>query len=137
MRALVMPIPNKVKVGWKTYDVILADPTLNGGDELYGQIDYDRCTITLRAAASPDQQRATLVHELLHAVSNMYGLDLNEKLVTDLANALYCVYKDNSSCTKKDYKTLGESPHGPFAVGSGQPPLTCINQSNMQVNCNL
>ena len=120
MRALVMPIPNKVKVGWKTYDVILADPTLNGGDELYGQIDYDRCTITLRAAASPDQQRATLVHELLHAVSNMYGLNLDEKLVTDLANALYCVYKDNSSCTKKDYKTLGESPHGPIVVGCGQ-----------------
>lgn len=120
MRALVMPIPNKVKVGWKTYDVILADPTLNGGDELYGQIDYDRCTITLRAAASPDQQRATLVHELLHAVSNMYGLNLDEKLVEDLANALYCVYKDNPSCTKKDYKTLGESPHGPIVVGCGQ-----------------
>lgn len=109
MRALVMPIPNKVKVGWKTYDVMLADPTLNGGDELYGQIDYDRCTITLRATASPDQQRATLVHELLHAVSDMYGLGLDEKLVTDLANALYCVYKDNLGCTKNDDKIQVES----------------------------
>ena len=115
-----MPIPNKVKVGWKTYDVILADPTLNGGDELYGQIDYDRCTITLRATASPDQQRATLVHELLHAVSNMYGLDLDEKLVTNLANALYCIYKDNPSHEDAD-KTAhsgGRAPADPEITGT-------------------
>lgn len=98
----MMTIPNSIKIGWKTYDVVLADSRLNSGAELYGQVDHDSCVITLRAASSPDQMRATLIHEVLHAIADMYGLELEEKLVTDLANALYCVYKDNRFDGRKE-----------------------------------
>lgn len=88
-------IPNRIKIGWKEYDVVMAPSRLNSGAELYGQIDYDAGVITLRESSTPDQMRSTLIHETLHAVSEMYGLELEEKLVTDLANALYTVIKDN------------------------------------------
>lgn len=96
-------IPDRVKVGWKNYDVVFSESRLNSGPELYGQIDYNACTITLRESASPDQQRATLIHEMLHAVSDMYGLGLEEKLVEDLTNALYTVYKDNIELQERKY----------------------------------
>lgn len=84
-------IPDRVKVGWKNYDVVLTESRLNSGAELYGQINYDAQVITLRENSTHDQLCTTLLHEVLHAVSDMYGLGLEE----DLANALYTVYKDN------------------------------------------
>ena len=95
-------IPNRIKIGWKQYDVVFADSRLNSGAELYGQINYDNCTITLRESSSPDQLRATLIHEVLHAIAEMYGLPLEEKFVTDLANALYTAIKDNFVEVKAD-----------------------------------
>lgn len=94
-------IPDRVKVGWKDYEVVLTEARLNSGAELYGQIDHDAQIITLRGTSTHDQLCATLLHEVLHAVSDMYGLGLEEKLVEDLTNALYTVYKDNVSEEKK------------------------------------
>lgn len=99
---------NKVKIGWKQYDVVFSESKLNSGAELYGQVNYDSCVITLREEASPDQQRATLIHEMLHAISEMYGLELEEKLVTDLANALFTVYKDNFAKCRTSGLAAGE-----------------------------
>jgi hypothetical protein len=95
-------MPNEVNVGWKTYAVELSPARLNSGGELYGQIDYDNGVITIRESSTPDQQKATLIHEILHAISEMYGLELEEKLVTSLANALYTVYKDNIDRTEPE-----------------------------------
>lgn len=94
-------IPDRVKVGWKDYNVVLTEPRLNSGAELYGQIDHDAQIITLRGTSTHDQLCATLLHEVLHAVSDMYGLGLEEKLVEDLTNALYTVYKDNVKSEEK------------------------------------
>lgn len=102
---MLSKIPDRVKVGWKDYEVVLTEARLNSGAELYGQIDHDAQIITLRGTSTHDQLCATLLHEVLHAVSDMYGLGLEEKLVEDLTNALYTVYKDNSKrycITKED-----------------------------------
>ena len=88
-------IPEKIKIGWKQYKIIHAKEALNDGSELYGQISYDRQTITLRASNSPEQDEATFIHEVLHGVSEMYGLGLDEKAVTLLGDALYTVVGDN------------------------------------------
>ena len=87
-------IPKKIKIGWKSYEVKHAKETLNSGDALYGQIDYDKQVITLRDSNTAIQDEATLVHEVLHGISDMYGLDLNEKTVTLLGDALYTVMRD-------------------------------------------
>jgi hypothetical protein len=96
-------IPDRVKVGWKDYEVVLTEARLNSGAELYGQIDHDAQIIMLRGTSTHDQLCATLLHEVLHAVSDMYGLGLEEKLVEDLTNALYTVYKDNIELQERKY----------------------------------
>ena len=99
-------LPNEIKIGWKTYNVEFSSARLNSGEELYGQINYDNGTITIRECSTPDQIRATLIHEVLHAISEMYGMGLEEKLVTDLANALYTVYKDNNDANRKNRESI-------------------------------
>lgn len=114
---MLSKIPDRVKVGWKNYDVVLTEPRLNSGAELYGQIDHDAQIITLRGTSTHDQLCATLLHEVLHAVSDMYGLGLEEKLVEDLTNALYTVYKDNVKSEEKsiagEMKKAEEVPEDP------------------------
>lgn len=85
----------KIKIGWREYSITKANPVLNGGDELYGEIDHIKNTITLRAVNTPDEECATLIHEVLHGIDVMYGISMEEEFVERLANALYTVLKDN------------------------------------------
>lgn len=89
----------QIKIGWKTYEIMNASPdtTLTmGGEECYGQIDYDKNRILLNNEfARTDQGRATLVHEIIHGISHMYHLDLDEAMVERLGDALFTVIKDN------------------------------------------
>lgn len=89
----------QIKIGWKTYEITNASPNASlimGGDECYGQIDYDKNRILLNNEfAKTDQGKATLVHEALHGISEMYHLDLDEAMVERLGDALFTVIKDN------------------------------------------
>lgn len=87
---------NKIKIGWREYEVTKATPALNLGNELYGEIDHLGSTITIRAANTPDEDCATLIHEVLHGIDAMYGIVMEEEFVERLANALYTVLKDNN-----------------------------------------
>lgn len=90
---------DKIKVGWKEYDVKLVEPsstlTVNEG-VCYGDIDYNKNLIQLNKNYSEEQQKATLIHEVLHGISEMYSLDLSEDTVTRLGNALYSTLKQNN-----------------------------------------
>lgn len=126
-------IPDRVKVGWKNYDVVITDSRLNSGPELYGQIDHDAQVITLRGSSTTDQLRATLLHEVLHAVSDMYGLGLEEKLVEDLTNALYTVYKDN---VKSEEKSIaGEMKRAEEVPGDPDKKSKYANDPNVGIEC--
>ena len=94
-------IPNSVKIGWKRYDIQFAEERLNSGQELFGQIDYQTCKITLRGRNTQEQDECTLIHEILHGVSEMYGLNMEEELVERLANALYTLLVDNETTVKE------------------------------------
>ena len=89
----------QIKIGWKTYEIMNAsrDTTLTmGGEECYGQIDYDQNRILLnKEFARTDQGKATLAHEILHGISEMYHLDLDEAIVERLGDALFTLIKDN------------------------------------------
>jgi hypothetical protein len=88
--------PEKVKIGWKTYDIRIANEVLNGGDKLYGKIAYNDLTITLHRNNTPEQSMATLIHEILHGIDDMYDLDLKEQTIRRLGNALYTFLTDNN-----------------------------------------
>lgn len=90
-----MIIPEKVRILYKEYDIEHQKNLHDGGCELYGQIHYLPEKIYLNPDASMAMQKATLLHELLHGLDEMYGIDLKEKQVEKLGNALYMLIKDN------------------------------------------
>lgn len=56
---------DKIKIGWKEYDVIIAEPTntlYGDGIERYGEINYLTQKIYLRKSNTDDQMMSTLIH---------------------------------------------------------------------------
>lgn len=90
-----MIIPEKVKVLYKEYGIEYQENLHDGADELYGQIHYLSEKIFLNPDSSDDQQKATLIHEVLHGMDEVYGIGLKEKQVEKLGNTLYMLIKDN------------------------------------------
>lgn len=93
-------IPKTVKIGWKTYtvEVVPSDKELViENDVCYGHIDYDHALIRIAGKYPAAQQKATLLHEIVHGVVDLQNLDLNEDEVTRLANGLYGVFVDNGT----------------------------------------
>lgn len=93
-----MKIPSRVKIGWKRYKVIRGkheSMLISGGDLLYGCIDPTRGEIHLNDDYSTQQQKATLLHEMVHGISDMYGLGFDEPTVEVFSDALFTVMCDN------------------------------------------
>lgn len=91
-----MIIPKSVKVLYKEYMIEQQENLHSEGGELYGQIHYNPEKILLNADSSEEQKKATLVHEIIHALDEMYGIGLKEKQVEKLGNGVYMLIKDNS-----------------------------------------
>lgn len=86
-----------VTIGPMRYAVRLAR-RLHSDDHtpLLGQIDYAACRIDLERGMSPQAQRATLIHEILHGILNNAGeRDHDERLIDLLAYGLLDVIADN------------------------------------------
>ncbi|MEG1336557.1 MAG: hypothetical protein RSC99_09105 [Clostridiales bacterium] len=88
-------LPEKIKIGWKTYEIQNKESVLVDNSACYGSIDYDGLVISLRQANTKKQNEATLLHEILHGIENMNNLDLGEHTITVLADAFYTVLCDN------------------------------------------
>lgn len=101
-----MIIPKKVRVLFKEYTI---EEQINLHDEegeLYGQIDFLPEKILLNAEASEEQKKATLIHEIVHALDEMYKIELKEEQIEKMGNALYMLCRDNqelfSTCERGD-----------------------------------
>ena len=99
-RWLLMPErdlpPKRVVIGPFSYQVVVDADRLPA--DLYGQCDKGKHVIALHPDQSDPRLRATLVHELLHALCDLTGLDddkTEERIVTVLAPALLAVLRDN------------------------------------------
>lgn len=90
-----MRIPEKVKVLYKEYGISEQVNLHDEKGELFGQIHYLPQEIVLNADAAEEQKKATLVHEIVHALDEMYNIGLKEKQVEKLGTALYMLQKDN------------------------------------------
>ena len=101
-----MIIPKKVRVLFKEYTI---EEQINLHDEegeLYGRIDFLPEKILLNAEASEEQKKATLIHEIVHALDEMYKIELKEEQVEKMGNALYMLCRHNqelfSTCERGD-----------------------------------
>lgn len=97
-----MRIPDKVKILYKNYTVVRAHNVHNEHNDLYGQIDYGRQVIELDGQYPDEQQKATLIHEVVHGLDDMYRIGLGEKVVERLGVALYQFIKDNPEVFQGD-----------------------------------
>jgi hypothetical protein len=90
-----MTLCEEVKVGFKHYKVKEEQNLHESEAELQGQIRYLEQEIALREDMTEESKEATLMHECLHALDEMYGIELSEEQVERLGNALYMFIEDN------------------------------------------
>jgi Zn-dependent peptidase ImmA (M78 family) len=92
-----MNLPDKVKLGWRTYSISIArrqDPQ----KMLYGEIDFERNTIFINEDGSQGTQKSTLLHEIIHWIfynSGHANWRNDEELVNSLAENLMMIFIEN------------------------------------------
>lgn len=85
-----------LKIGPLGYRIVeIPEPLGNAGEYLYGECRNVDQEIRLDAGMTPERKRLTLIHEALHAIEDLRGLDLGEKTVIALGTAIYELLQDN------------------------------------------
>lgn len=97
-----MEIPNTVKILYKEYEIVQEKNIHNDSSDLYGEVHYLDEKILLNVDSKEDQKKATLIHELIHAIDEMYQISLNEDQVDKLGNGVYMMIKENPQMFKGD-----------------------------------
>lgn len=100
-----MSLPKKVKIGWKEYKILEQPPDealIDGGTICYGQVFYDRQEIYINKNYRKKHRKATLLHEIIHAIDEQYSTDLKEEQVVSLTHGLMSVLKDNPALLRKE-----------------------------------
>lgn len=96
-----MNIPDKVKIGYKDYEVKkIAGKVMDNDTVCYGVIHYNDGLIQISTIYSDDQQKCAFVHEALHGIDDIFDIGLEERQVQQLAKGLYQVIKDNPDIFK-------------------------------------
>lgn len=94
-------IPKKIKVGPFEYAVELLHGGQANAENVFGKANHNQRKIILADDNSEQQQKNTLLHEVIHAVWRVWGMDFQhekdteEQVVTVLANGLHTVMLDN------------------------------------------
>ena len=89
---------NKVKIGYKEYEIVKKEEIIELPNECYGRIDFDKEKIELSTKYNQNQQNQTFLHELIHGIFDkldMHDLRDNETVVNQLSKELYEVVLDN------------------------------------------
>ncbi len=98
-----MKLPRVIYIGPFVYEVQCSPiSTLTlAAQQRIGECSYEDLAIRLAHSLAPGQTRETLLHEAMHALSNMAGLDhelgdeAEEKVVRRLAPLLLALLRDN------------------------------------------
>lgn len=118
-------LPSKIKVGGRIYDVIIENnPDMIIDEEAVGFHNSRRLTITIAGHVHPLKQRETFLHELLHVVAHVGGIETTEEGITGIAGILFGVLQDNDlSCLSEKYEESYPNP------GYGAPLLLSTKES--------
>ena len=89
-----------LRVGATDIPVLEASPHVLGEGVLGLYGGYPSPVIRLLEGLEPEVRRLTLLHELLHAIEDVYGLNLGERRIRVLEQALGSVMEtDRKGCT--------------------------------------
>lgn len=81
--------PSTIRVIGKKFTVVFGDSPDRGSCEATKQ------KITILHDMPADEERDTLLHEVLHAIEEAMGLDMPDRHIRLLATGLYAVFRDN------------------------------------------
>jgi len=95
-----MKIPNKIKVGGKTYKVEITSKMDLGISNVSAEILYNELIIRISKQAEQKMQ-ADFLHEMFHAIFDHLGYkEHDEKHIDELAQALHMIITDNPQMFK-------------------------------------
>lgn len=90
---MTQKIPDVVRIGGKNFPIIQRDKRDMGN--YLGLIKYDEQQIVISDGQSEDCKKETLLHELLHAASDMTGGKIEEREVNGASKCLFAILRDN------------------------------------------
>ena len=93
----------KIKVAGILYDVqYCSNVEMNG---LIGSADFNRQLIRINNEHTEQTQEIAGVHEILHIISDAYGVGLTEEQIKILTHGIIALYKDNENLDIRSTKT--------------------------------
>lgn len=78
----------------QTYKLELV-PDEHSGDMNLGRCDSKACVIKVKSSLPYNAREVTVWHEVMHAISDLLALDIDEAQITGLATGMYQVYRAN------------------------------------------
>lgn len=101
-----LPLPDEIKVGFRSYRVFLHAEELAGPDgPAVGQCRHNASEIHVATSQPPREIANTLLHEIMHGIWDVYTLgetvkNDEESIVNCLTNGLCGVIRDNPGLAK-------------------------------------
>lgn len=86
--------PAKVKILGRVFQIKYVEGEPLSKDD-NGECSVDTMTLYIREGMVPQQERSVVLHETLHAVSDLMGLKLTEKQIEGLETGLFQIAVDN------------------------------------------
>lgn len=99
-------LPKTIKILGKQYKLNVQEPKQipsvlhTQPDRLYGAADHVTTEIHIASNQSAEQMKDTIIHESLHAYSDVLSLELGEDLVARLAACVLSFMIDNPEIVK-------------------------------------
>ena len=98
-KKLTKLIPHRVQVSRKSfYEICYVDSFVD--EKVLGETRFDRKQIVIKDKQHPKELIHTYIHELLHAVSAEYDVNLTESQVQALEKSLYYILKSDNVLRK-------------------------------------
>lgn len=90
-----MKITEEVKIGGIPYKVIECANPSEDNSNIDGLISYHKQEIRLKNDMSKEYKENVFMHEIMHGIFEMVGIDQDENVITRISNAMHQVIKDN------------------------------------------
>ncbi|MGN2371816.1 hypothetical protein ACTFJW_17540 [Clostridium cagae] len=90
-----MNIPSKVKIGGIPYKVIECSNPSEEDSNIDGRIIYHKQELRLKNDMAPEYKENIFIHEIIHGILELIGVEQDENLVIRLSNSVHQVIKDN------------------------------------------
>lgn len=91
-------MPKTITIAGRRIKLVEEKPALH--KDIGGIHDVWANQITVYASLAEDQKRAVAVHEIVHDIEAVTGVEMSEQDVTSFASVLFAVLRDNPALVK-------------------------------------